>query len=262
MIDTGVDPSHPALANVTVETETMLGPGHKPARSAHGTDIAIILAEGTSGLDFRLVSIDAFHRRGSSASADAFDVIAALDRLAAKSIRLVNLSFAGPPNILLRDAGVAAAKNDMLIVAAAGNDGPSSPPRYPAAYDWAIAVTAVDRHDAVYARAVRGHHIAFAAPGVRLQLPDATLRPGPLRSGTSYAAPTITSLLSARLATASDPKTDIVSGLASAAKDLGAPGRDPVFGHGLVSVSTACQTAQQSAPELVVTRSDRPQTAR
>jgi len=259
MIDTGVDPSHPALANVIVETDTLLGPGHQPARSTHGTDVAILIAAGTSGSDFRLTSIDAFHRRGRGASADAFDIIAALDRMSAKAIRVVNLSFAGPPNILLRDAGAAATTKGMLVVAAAGNDGPSSPPRYPAAYDWAVAVTAVDRHDAVYARAVRGHHIAFAAPGVRLQMPDAALRPGPLRSGTSYAAPVVTSVLSARLASAGDPKiSDIVSGLASAAKDLGAPGRDPVFGFGLVTENVSCQTAQRSAaPDVVVTRSGR-----
>jgi subtilisin family serine protease len=171
--------------------------------------------------------------------ADSFDIVAALDRLAARGVPIVNLSFAGPANRLLERAGAEATRGGMLIVAAAGNDGPSSPPRYPAAYDWAVAVTAVDRRDNVYVRAVRGPHIAFAAPGVRIQLPDRALRPGPLRSGTSYAAPLVTAALSVRRATAT-PSSNVVAALAADATDIGAPGRDPVFGWGLIDTRKAC----------------------
>ena len=126
----------------------------------------------------------------AATTADSYDIVAALDRLVARGVTVANLSFTGPANALVERGRRRCNKRGMLIVAAAGNDGPSSPPRYPAAYDWAVAVTAVDRRDNVYARAVRGPHIDFAAPGVRVQLPDRAMRPGPLRSGTSYAAPT------------------------------------------------------------------------
>ena len=59
----------------------------------------------------------------------------------------------------------------MVIVAAAGNDGLAAPPRYPAAFDFAIAVTAVDAELDAYDRAPRGEHIDFAAPGVDVFVP-------------------------------------------------------------------------------------------
>jgi len=244
MIDTGVDTGHPALRGLAIETGSILGPDHRPSPSDHGTEIAILLASGTARVpDFKLIAIDAFHRRRGGDTADSFDIAAALDRLVAKSVAVANLSLAGPTNAILERAGAEAAKRGMIIVAAAGNDGPSSPPRYPAAYEWAVGVTAVDRRDNIYARAVRGPHIAFAAPGVRVQLPNDTLQPGQLRSGTSYATPLVTVALSARRAVAAaEASRNVVAALASEAKDLGAPGRDPVFGWGRLDSGKACLT--------------------
>jgi subtilisin family serine protease len=56
----------------------------------------------------------------------------------------------------------------------------------------------------------------------------------PLR-GTSFAAPLVAAELAARLA-APDPSqaSRAVAALAQAAIDLGAPGRDPIYGFGLV----------------------------
>jgi hypothetical protein len=244
MIDTAVGKDHPALAGLAIETKSILGPDYRASRAGHGTEVAILLASGAARVpDFKLVAIDAFHRRRGGYSADSFDIVAALDRLVAKSVTVANLSLAGPTNAILERAGAEASKRGMIIVAAAGNDGPSSPPRYPAAYQWAVAVTAVDRRDNVYPRAVRGPHIAFAAPGVRVQLPNDALQPGPLRSGTSYAAPLVTAALSARRAvTTGEASQDVVAALAADAKDLGAPGRDPVFGWGRLISDKACLT--------------------
>jgi Subtilase family len=240
LIDTGVDATHPALAGLAIQTETIHGPGYQASRSGHGTEVAILIAAGSARApDLKIVAIDAFHRGRSGDTADSYDIVTALDRLVARAVRVANLSFAGPANALLERAGADATRRGMLIVAAAGNDGPSSPPRYPAAYDWAVAVTAVDRRDNVYARAVRGPHIAFAAPGVRVQLPDRALRPGLLRSGTSYAAPLVTAALSVRRAAAKS-SPNVVAALAAEVKDIGAPGRDPVFGWGLIDTRKAC----------------------
>jgi Subtilase family len=242
IIDTGIDVTHPALAGLAIETEAVHGPGHQASRSGHGTEVAILIAAGaTRRTDLNILAIDVFHRSRGGDTADVYDIVAGLDRLVARSVTLANLSFAGPANALLERAGANATRRGMLIVAAAGNDGPSSPQRYPAAYDWAVAVTAVDRRDNVYARAVRGPHIAFAAPGVRVQLPDRAMQPGPLRSGTSYAAPLVTAALSVRRASAQASRK-VVAALAAQAKDIGAPGRDPVFGWGLVDTRNACPT--------------------
>ena len=59
----------------------------------------------------------------------------------------------------------------MVLIAAAGNAGPRSPPLYPAADPNVIAVTATDIDDALFSGANRGSHIAVAAPGVDVLVP-------------------------------------------------------------------------------------------
>ena len=189
----------------------------------------------------KLVAIDAFHGRGRSDQADVFDIVAAIDRLVEKSVSVANLSFAGAGNELLARAGERATERGMILVAAAGNQGPTAPPQYPAAYRWAVAVTAVDNRNRVYPRAVRGPHLAFAAPGVRMQLPDNAMQPGPIRSGTSYAVPWVTAAIAGRRgADTGTSRQSIVESLARDVTDLGAPGRDAVYGWGLLEAGKAC----------------------
>jgi subtilisin family serine protease len=91
------------------------------------------------------------------------------------------------------------------MVAAAGNDGPASPPLYPAADAHVIAVTATDADDRLYALANHGRYIAVAAPGVDV------LEPAPneglqLISGTSVAAAHVSGI--AALVLERDPNLD------------------------------------------------------
>lgn len=240
MVDTGVDTDHPVLAGRAIVTETVRGPGHRPAREAHGTDVAILLTRGASaGESAKIVAVDAFHRRSGGDSADSFDLVTALDLLAQQGVRIVNLSLAGPANALVERIGQSMHDRGAVLVAAAGNDGPGAEPRYPAAYPWAVAVTAIDRDERVYARANRGGHIAFAAPGVRIQMVDKTMRPAPPRSGTSYAAPLVALAFANRASRdeAANPPA-LLAALSAEARDLGEPGRDPIFGWGRLSCGT------------------------
>ena len=81
----------------------------------------------------------------------------------------------------------AAAEKGVILVAAAGNDGPKAPPAYPAAYPDVIAVTATDEKDKLYGKANRGGYISVAAPGVDILVPALKGRYD-LASGTSMAA--------------------------------------------------------------------------
>jgi hypothetical protein len=239
MVDTGVDTDHPALAGRLVETQTIRGPGHRAALKQHGTDVAILLTRGAEADgQARIIAVDAFHRRGGGDNADSFDLVGALDLLAQRNVRIVNLSLAGPANALVERIGQSMHERGAVLVAAAGNDGPGAEARYPAAYPWAVAVTAIDRDERIYARANRGSHIAFAAPGVRIQMADKAMRPAAPRSGTSYAAPLVTLAFAQRMARdeATRPAT-LLAALSVAARDLGEPGHDPVFGWGRLSCS-------------------------
>jgi hypothetical protein len=249
MVDTGIDARHPALAGSRISRETVRGPGLAASGRAHGTAIAVLLVgqgEGPArGLmpAAELLAVDAFHRTPSGDAADAYDVASAVGLLGARRVAVANLSIAGPPNQVLDRAGRAAREAGTLLVAAAGNDGPGATV-YPAAYPWAVAVTAVDAQARAYGRAGQGSHIAFAAPGVGV--PIRSVQGGvQQRSGTSYAVPFVTAALA--LARAERPRAgadSLVRGLAESARDLGPPGRDPVFGWGLVQAAGLCRGGQ------------------
>ena len=86
-----------------------------------------------------------------------------------------------------------------------------------------IAVTGVDAKGRLLLEAGRAAHVDFAARG---ELEAASGRSGKARvRGTSFAAP----IVAGRLAVLGS-----VEAVAREARDLGAPGVDPVFGRGLV----------------------------
>lgn len=247
MVDTGVNTGHEALAGTALQRVSVVDPKRRPSSRTHGTAIAVLLsgraASRTPGLlsGARLVAVDAFHSdaRGQDA-ADVFDIARALDRIAASKARVVNLSFAGPANLVLERVVRALVERDVVLVAAAGNSGPRADPLYPAAYPGVVAVTAVDSRLRAYRRAAAGEHIDFAAPGVRVWA-AASVRGGRFRSGTSYAAPFVSAALAA--VRAADPQAtsrEIVDRLAAGAMDLGRSGRDTTFGWGLVQAPAVC----------------------
>jgi hypothetical protein len=235
LIDTGVDPRHPALAGRIDRQEVLRGPGRRPARTAHGTAVALRLAAAAPAA--RIVVLDAFHLGPNGEAADAFDIAAALARAAEIGADIANVSVVGPANAVVERLGGAAAEQGVMVVAAAGNDGPRAPPMHPAAYPWAIAVAAVDLRGRPWARSAAGPHIAFAAHGVEVSLDPPAGRSPRRWSGTSFAAP----LVAAALAGLPGPGGG-VEDLAALARDAGAPGRDPVFGWGLVD-APACADA-------------------
>jgi minor extracellular protease Epr len=117
-----------------------------------------------------------------------------------------------------------------------GNEGPQAPPQYPAAYDDVVGVTAVDSKYRVYLYANQGNYVDFAAPGVETTVANAAGAKETV-SGTSYAAPIVT-VAFARLVNRPDKALvdAAMRTLAGQAQDLGAPGRDPIFGHGLIDL--------------------------
>jgi subtilisin family serine protease len=132
----------------------------------------------------------------------------------------------------------AAASKGIAVVSAAGNDGPTGKPSYPAAIDNVIAVTAVDAASQLYGRATHGGFIDVAAPGVDI------LSTGPggrtqIFSGTSAATAFTTGAVALLLQRSKLTPADIATLLRSTAKDLGQPGRDTQFGNGLIDVCRA-----------------------
>ena len=236
LIDGGVNTLHPALQKVRIASSGCNG---TVVISAHGTAVAsLLVGEAPNFRGARpgasLLAIDVYC---GMATGGAVDTVAnAFALLAKKGVRIVNVSLVGPPNRLLEQVVEAVQAHGILIVAAVGNDGPSAPPLYPAAYSGVIAVTAVDSHARVLPEASRGNHVQFAAPGAELVAANATNGYAPVR-GTSFAAPIVAGLLSTLLEASGQDTTRAVQQLQRQAKDLGKPGRDPVYGFGLVGES-------------------------
>ncbi|WP_439106085.1 S8 family serine peptidase [Congregibacter sp.] len=240
MIDSRVDTEHPALAQSSIHTRSFAKPSAE-APEFHGTAIASIIAANSPeyrGLapNAEVYAASVFEldgKRGEIAS--TVSLIRALDWLISSGVDVVNISLAGPPNRLLERALDRASSQDMVVMAAAGNGGPVARPMYPAAYDSVVAVTAVDSARQVFRLANRGDYLALAAPGVDLR----HAQPGggyAASSGTSFAVPFAVTA-AARLSRLS-PESDIITMLLESAMDLGPPGRDSIYGFGLLTLGS------------------------
>lgn len=238
MIDSGVDANHPALRRISLSRQ---GCGGEARPAPHGTAVASLLV-GDDGDDFRgalpggrLFAVDVYCEGGKQAGGGVLAIAEGLSWLARERVGVVNISLVGPPNALLKRVVEAAQAQGLLIVAPVGNDGPTSPPLYPAAWPGVVAVTGVDGRKRVLAEAVRGAHVAFAAPGADMVAAESGRRGyAPVR-GTSFASPLVAGLLAAKLpAPDRAAASTAFNALAREAVDLGAPGRDDVYGVGLV----------------------------
>jgi subtilisin family serine protease len=201
VLDTGIDPDHPAFVGLRMkyihEYGTFGSPGDRDV-VGHGTHVAgTIFAKLASKrkdhhglIDCELHAYKIFDdepvliSRGQNAY---YSVVVnpgyftrALAQCLSDGIQVINLSIGGgvaneaEQDLLedLQDAGIA-------IVAAMGNDN-SAAPSYPAAYPGVIAVGASDEEDRRSTFSNRGPHISLIAPGGNI------LSTVPNYEGTSY----------------------------------------------------------------------------
>lgn len=238
IIDTGVDALHPALRGARVRFQSFVDPSEGGAAPGHGTAISALLVgrgKGQAGPlapGAELLIAATFAQHDERQRADAVAVVRGLDWAIASGAQVIGLSFAGARNRIV-ELGIAAAARQAQLVAAGGNDGPTGAPAYPAAYPQVIAVAAVDARRRPYRRGTRGAYIDISAPGVGVSSADAD---GGTKawSGTSFSVPFVmAALLRARAETDGDPAAARAL-VESRARDLGAPGRDEVFGIGLL----------------------------
>ena len=246
MVDTAIDVENAALVGQSLEVIDG-GPATAQAGTDHGTAIAALLIgrsdSTTPGLfpHARLVAVSAFERtKDGNDRMDVASLVAAIETLLEKGVGVINLSLSGPPNAILEQAVASAYAKGVVLVAAAGNEGPGAPPSYPGAYPQVVSVTAVDRDLNVYKRANAGDYVDVAAPGVNIWTATSSAHPRP-RSGTSYAVPFVTAAAALlKAANRSLSPGEVQSGIALTAEDLGSSGRDPIFGWGLVQPARLC----------------------
>lgn len=236
LIDSGVNDAHPVFHASSIRHWGCKG---AVVPDDHGTAVASLLvgdAPGFAGAAARgeLYAADVYC--GAATGGSVENIADALSWMAREQVPVVNMSLVGPQNVTLAYLVHRAVVAGQLLVAAVGNDGPAAPPLYPAAYPGVVGVTGVDAKRRALPEANRGPQVAFAAPGADM-LAAGKSGFAPVR-GTSFAAPLVAGLL-ARWQTSpdADAANRAVEALAAQAIDLGASGRDPVYGRGLVAES-------------------------
>ena len=245
VIDSQIDIKHPDLDGVVAEQFDAVGAADMP--HSHGTGMAgaIFSHRKLMGMapSARLYAIHAFSSGAAGSESTTFNILKGLEWASAKGVRVINMSFAGPRDPSMERALKAAHDRGIVLIAAAGNAGPKSPPLYPGADPNVIAVTATDVNDKLFTGANRGRYIAVAAPGVDILVPapDNTYQ---LTTGTSVASAEVSGLVALLLER--NPTLgpeDVRKILTSSARRLGAKDRDDDFGSGLIDPSKAIQTA-------------------
>lgn len=250
VIDSGVDVAHPELADAIVGSFDALG--SQEGAHVHGTGIAGAIVSHArlmgSAPRARILAIRAFGVSQGGAESSSFVILKGINHAALYGAQVINMSFAGPQDPLIERGIAASASKGIVMVAASGNAGPKSPPLYPAASPSVIAVSATDAYDRLFTASNRGRHIAVAAPGVDIFLP-APDNKYQMTSGTSFSAAYVSGLAALMIERNSQLRPDeIRSILMTTARDLGAPGRDDLFGAGAAdafSAVSAVQGAQQ-----------------
>ena len=234
IIDSSVDQAHVAFSQSSITTRRFVDNETPP--DFHGTAIASIIASNDPsalGLAPRaeLFAAEVFDQTAEQGEfASTVSLIKALNWLVTQQVSVVNISLAGPPNRLLETALARVRERGVLAIAAAGNGGPMAQPMYPAAYPQVVAVTATDERGRAFRLANRGEYVDIAAPGVNIRHAQAGGGYA-ASSGTSYAVPFVT-VAAARLMQSNSEPSAMLDALYAGTLDIGAPGRDQIYGYG------------------------------
>ncbi len=189
ILDSQIDTRHPDLAGVFADQFDVLGSPSPP--HLHGTGMAGAIASHAKLLGVapkvKLLAVRAFTGDRESAQSTSFNILKGLDWAAGKGARVMNMSFAGPADPMVRNMLSRVHAHGIVMIAAVGNAGANSPPLYPAAYPSVIGVTATGADDQLLPQANRGPQVAVSAPGIEILVPapDGGYQ---ITSGTSVAA--------------------------------------------------------------------------
>ncbi|MFQ3234848.1 MAG: hypothetical protein ACI9C4_000399 [Paraglaciecola sp.] len=238
MVDSNLDRQHQAFLQSAIVIENIVSTEVKtPVR--HGTAVASLLVGNGGPINALLPNgnlylASVFHHQSDFAQgATTVNIIKGLNWLVSKGVNVINMSLAGPDNQILALVMEKLLERNVIVVAAAGNEGPLAQPLYPAAYQQVVAVSATDHKQQIYRWSNRGEYIDFSALGVNV----ATAQPGNsfgLESGTSMASPVIAATIACEVQTLPLNTDGIKQAIISKAIDLGEAGKDPVFGYGLI----------------------------
>ncbi|MDZ4826051.1 MAG: S8 family serine peptidase, partial [Actinomycetota bacterium] len=177
------------------------------------------------------------------------------------SVEVINMSLGGPGfNQTMQNAVTAARNNGITVFAAAGNEN-SGTASFPAAYADVVSVAAVDHNSVRSPYSNFGASVDLCAPGgdTSIDTDGDGYVDGVLSTlvdqvtfgeayvfyqGTSMACPHAAALAALmKIVTPTLSPAEVETKLMDSATDLGAPGRDNLYGEGLINALLAVQQA-------------------
>ena len=246
IIDTGIDDDHPDLqANVGE------GKAYVDCRGSNcnypwsddndhgthcaGTADAVDNTEGVVGVSTE-ATLHAVKVLDSNGSGSFSDVAAGIEYVADQGWDVASMSLGGSSgSSTVKDACQYAYDRGVLLVAAAGNDGPCSDcVGYPAAYQEVIAVSSTDSDDSLSNFSSTGSEVELAAPGGDVY--STVIGGYDTFSGTSMACPHVSGT-AGQLRANGYSQSDTRSRLKDTAEDLGLSSNEQ--GAGLLDAAAA-----------------------
>ena len=263
VLDSGIDYTHSELSPNYIGGKDFENGDMDPFDdNGHGTHVAGTIAAADNDVDTSVVGVApqanllALKVLDENGSGSFSNVVAALDWLVAYKTAhpgeyVTNHSYGSSldPGITVFKAFAKAYAAGILHVAAAGNNGNCSGKGggigFPAIYESVISVAAVDATDTRACFSSVGPDAELAAPGVEVL--STYLNGGyALGTGTSMASPHVAGVaalvISGGISDANQNyriNDDVRTALAVTARDLGAAGRDSLYGFGLVDPVSA-----------------------
>ncbi|MEV4624546.1 type VII secretion-associated serine protease mycosin [Asanoa sp. NPDC049573] len=251
VIDSGVSPNHPALKGKVLQGRDFLVPSTRGQcdEAAHGTLVAgVIAGQKPEGSVFtgiapkaRILPIRVLEKAGREQGTTAGEhIVSAINWAVESKVDVINLSLTTDPTPALERAINNALDHDIVVVAAAGNDGGSNGTQqsaYPAAYDGVIAVAGIDKDGHHVDTSTSGAYVDVAGPGAEVDGPMpgsdgyARFKDG----GTSFAAAYVSGL--AALIRSAEPKlspAQVLDRITSTA-DHPPEGRNDQVGYGVIN---------------------------
>ncbi len=248
VIDTGIDFHHEDLDDNYRGGHNFLDENSPPlddSDNSHGTNVAGIIAAEKNGIgivgvapEASLYSLKVLDGQGSGLIAD---IISALQWSVENGMDIANISIQGGHSEAFEEACRAAEEAGLLIIAAAGNSY-GTKAAFPGAYPSVVAVTGTNAYDQSGTFAPLDPEIELSAPGVAI---PSTAKNGAygILSGTSQASPHVAGVAALMMSQAARYPTvpglkaneNVRMKLQMSARDLGAEGKDNIFGYGLVS---------------------------
>jgi hypothetical protein len=139
-----------------------------PATPTHGTMMVETMLSTLQqlGNGSTSVMINTYDIYGASETGNTFILAQGIARAVADGAKLINFSGGGPANrSIIADLVSQASQNGIPVIAAKGNNGPSTDPMFPAANAGATSVTAVNQNGQVFSWANQSSIPSVAALG-------------------------------------------------------------------------------------------------